>query len=81
MAVGNATCYAMDMNGDRRMFVIRRDDRLVGGVMAGLARYADVNPNILRAGYLVVTVFFPVPGIAAYGILFYFLPKERGLFE
>ena len=62
-------------------FRIVSNDRIIGGVFAGLGRYAEVNPNILRAGYLIVTIVFPIPGIAAYGVLYYLFPKEQRLYE
>jgi phage shock protein PspC (stress-responsive transcriptional regulator) len=56
-------------------------DRVIGGVFAAFGRYANVNPNILRAGYLFVAVLYPVQAIAAYGIIFFLAPKDRELME
>lgn len=54
-----------------------RRDRVLGGVCAGLAAWADWHPSVVRVLYVVVTVFTGfVLGIAAYLVLWVFLPVE-----
>jgi phage shock protein PspC (stress-responsive transcriptional regulator) len=54
-----------------------RHDGVLGGVCAGLAAWADWHPSVVRVLYVVVTVFTGfVLGIAAYLVLWVFLPVE-----
>jgi phage shock protein PspC (stress-responsive transcriptional regulator) len=67
---------------ERKVYLrISPHDRIVGGVIAAMGRYANVNPNILRAGYIVVTILFPIQSIAVYGIIYFLSPKDRAMFE
>lgn len=66
---------------ERRSIRISPHDRVVGGVFAAMGKYADVSPNILRAGYLFVSVIYPVQAVIVYGIIYFAAPKDRRLFE
>lgn len=66
---------------ERTGIKISPHNRIIGGVFAAFGRYANVNPNILRAGYVFVSVLYPVQAIAAYGIIYFAAPKDRGIVE
>lgn len=54
-----------------------RDDRMIAGVVGGLARYFDIDPTLARAGYVVVSLLSAAfPGILAYVILWALVPEE-----
>lgn len=65
----------------RESIRISPHDRVALGVLAAMAKYANFNPNILRAGYIFVTILFPVPAIIAYGIIYFAAPKDRRILE
>lgn len=51
-----------------------REGRMLTGVCAGVARYLDVDVNIVRLGFGVLTVFGP--GIAIYIIAWVLIPEQ-----
>ncbi len=53
------------------------DDRLVGGVCAGLARHLDIDPVIVRIGFAVLT-FVGGAGIIMYVAAWFLLPSDTG---
>ena len=55
----------------------RSDDRMLGGVCAGLAEYADVNPTVVRLLYAALTVFTAFSGIILYPILWIIMPEKH----
>ena len=58
---------------------IRRStrDRLLGGVLAGIARWLDCDPSVARVAYVLLTAFTGFAlGIVAYAILWLFLPTD-----
>ena len=59
----------------RRLF--RSNDRLLGGVCAGIADYFDLDPTLIRIGYLVLSVLSAAfPGILVYIILWIVIPPR-----
>ena len=55
----------------------RSDDRMLGGVCAGLAEYADVDPTVVRLLYAALTVFTAFSGIVLYPILWIIMPEKH----
>ncbi len=53
------------------------DDRLVGGVSAGLARHLDIDPVIVRIAFAVLT-FVGGAGIILYVAAWFLLPSDSG---
>jgi phage shock protein PspC (stress-responsive transcriptional regulator) len=51
------------------------DDRMVGGVCAGLGRYFDVNPALYRVGFVVLALLGGA-GILIYGAALLVIPNE-----
>lgn len=55
----------------------RSDDRMLGGVCAGLAEYADVDSTVVRLLYAALTVFTAFSGIILYPILWIIMPEKH----
>lgn len=52
-------------------------DKKVSGVCAGVAEYYDVDPTLVRVGYVVLTLITGVlPGLVAYVIVAAIMPKK-----
>ena len=54
----------------------RPDDKMIGGVCAGLAEYLDIDPTIVRIVW-VLMVLFAGFGILLYVILWLIMPKQQ----
>lgn len=56
-----------------------RSDRMIAGVIGGLARYLGVDSTLLRVAYVigsVVSVAFP--GIIVYLLMWVIIPEDAG---
>ena len=54
-----------------------RDGAWVAGVCLGIARYFDLDPVVVRAGYVIVSVISAAfPGILLYLLLWVVIPRE-----
>ncbi len=52
-------------------------DRMVAGVIGGLGEYFNVDANLIRVLWVVITVFTGfIPGIVVYLLLWLILPQE-----
>jgi phage shock protein PspC (stress-responsive transcriptional regulator) len=61
---------------DRRL-TRNTDDKMIAGVCAGLADYFGVDPTLVRAGYVLLSIFTTgFPGLLVYIILMFVMPKE-----
>jgi Putative stress-responsive transcriptional regulator len=56
--------------------LLRSRNRVLGGVLGGIAEYMDVDPTIVRVAYAVLTVFTVFSGIILYPILWLIIPEE-----
>ena len=54
----------------------RSDDKMIGGVCAGLAEYLDIDTSIVRIVW-VLMVLFAGFGILLYVILWLIMPKQQ----
>ncbi|WP_256793650.1 PspC domain-containing protein [Terrabacter sp. Ter38] len=62
----------------RRPGVVRQGDgRWFAGVATGLARWLGVDPLVVRAGFILFSIFFGM-GVALYLVLWLLMPDERG---
>lgn len=57
----------------------RSNDRVLGGVCAGLAEYFDFDPTLVRVAYVLLTVCTAFSGLLAYIILWIIMPEKRNL--
>jgi len=54
-----------------------RKDRVIGGVCAGLAEYANMDVSLMRVIWVLGSIFFAgIGGIIAYVILMAVVPEE-----
>lgn len=53
----------------------RSDNKMIGGVCAGLADYLDLDPTIVRVAW-VLMVMFAGFGVLLYAILWLVMPKK-----
>ncbi|MDP2890986.1 MAG: PspC domain-containing protein [Bacteroidota bacterium] len=55
----------------------RSKDKMVGGVLAGIGNYFDLDPTIVRIGYVVLSIAsVGFPGLIAYLIMWAIIPEE-----
>ncbi len=55
----------------------RSNNRFLGGVCAGIAEYFDLDPTLVRVGYILLSLFsIAFPGILAYLILWIIMPEN-----
>jgi phage shock protein PspC (stress-responsive transcriptional regulator) len=50
-------------------------DKKIGGVAGGLATYFDIDPTVVRLGFVVAT-FFSGAGLIAYVAMLAFAPRD-----
>ena len=55
----------------------RSDDKMLGGVCAGLAEYLDTDPTAVRLLYAGLTFFTAFSGVILYPILWIIMPEKR----
>ena len=60
---------------DEKRRLTRSDNKMLGGVCAGIAEYLDLDPTVIRVVW-VLMVFFAGVGILLYLILWLILPKK-----
>ena len=61
----------------RRPIERSRGNRMLGGVLAGMAEWLGWDPSVARVAYILVTAFTGfVLGAVAYVALWVFLPEE-----
>lgn len=58
---------------------IRRSrDKMIAGVCGGLAKWLEIDPTLVRVGYVLVSIFSAAfPGIFVYIILWLVIPEEE----
>jgi phage shock protein C len=55
-----------------------RTNRMIGGVMGGLAEYFGLDPSLLRIVYVIGSIFSAAfPGILVYIIMWVVIPKAE----
>lgn len=53
-------------------------NRMIAGVLGGLAEYFDLDPTLVRVGYVVASIVsVAFPGILVYIVLWMVIPAER----
>ena len=54
-----------------------RNDRVIAGVIGGLADYLGLNPTLSRIAYVLLSIFSAAfPGILVYLLLWILIPPE-----
>ena len=65
------------MNDFRAPLRRSKTDRMIAGVVGGLARYFSIDPTLARVIFVVVSVLSAAfPGILVYIILWVLIPEE-----
>jgi phage shock protein C len=55
----------------------RSKEKMVAGVLAGIANYLDMDPSIVRILYVVLSIAsIGFPGLIAYLIMWVIIPEE-----
>jgi phage shock protein C len=56
----------------------RSREKMVAGVLAGIANYLDTDPTIVRIAYVVLSIAsVGFPGLFAYLIMWIIIPEEK----
>jgi len=56
----------------------RSKDKMIAGVLSGIANYFDTDPTIVRIGYVVLSIAsVGFPGLIAYLIMWAIIPEEK----
>ena len=54
-----------------------RDNRVLAGILGGLGEYFNIDPVLLRLGYIFMVAFTAfVPGIIAYVVAVFVVPEK-----
>ena len=58
--------------------LLKSKDKMISGVLGGIANYLNVDPTIIRVAYALLTFFTSlIPGIIAYVIMSIIIPVEN----
>lgn len=56
----------------------KSDNKMLSGVLAGIAEYMDVDPTIIRIAYTALAIFSAgFPGLFLYIIMAFIIPNKR----
>lgn len=61
---------------EQRKRLTRSSDKMIAGVCGGIADYFDLDPTLVRVGYILLTVFTLFSGFIAYLVLWIVMPVE-----
>jgi len=65
------------MNSQHRL-TRTSNDRILGGVCGGLARWLGWDPTLVRVGYVIVSLLSAAfPGLLVYIVLWIVMPTDR----
>ncbi len=52
-------------------------NKMLGGVLGGIGEFFDVDPTLVRIGYVCLSVFSACfPGLLLYIIMYFIMPKQ-----
>ncbi len=55
-----------------------KDNKVIWGVIGGIGEYFEVDPVILRVGYILISVFTAIfPGLIAYILIALVIPNKK----
>jgi len=56
----------------------RSTNKMLGGVLAGIAEYFEIDPTLVRVAYAALTIFSAgFPGVLLYIIMLLLMPEGR----
>ncbi|MDR0757059.1 MAG: PspC domain-containing protein [Tannerella sp.] len=53
------------------------EEKMIAGVCGGIAEYFDLDPVLVRVGYILLSVFTFFSGLLAYLILWIVIPQKK----
>lgn len=64
------------MSGKRLIRTL--DERMIGGVCGGIAKYFNIDPSLVRIGFVLLTIFSGmIFGIVTYIVMMIVVPEEN----
>lgn len=57
--------------------LVRSNNKVLAGVLGGIADYFDVDPTVVRVAYATLTFFTVFSGILLYPILWAIIPEDK----
>ncbi len=58
-----------------------RTGRMLAGVCAAIANYANIDVTVVRVAYFLLTLFTAFSGVIIYFILMLIIPEEKNQFK
>lgn len=55
----------------------RSRDGMIAGVCGGIAAYFDLDPTLVRVGYILLSIFTMFSGVLAYFVMWIVIPKQQ----
>lgn len=55
----------------------RSNNKMIAGVCAGMAEYFDLDPTLVRVGYVLLSIFTAFAGVSVYLILWIVMPEKK----
>lgn len=71
---GSQTSYSQQSYPPPKKFYRSRNDKVIAGVCGGLAEYFNMDPVLVRIGFVIFAIFGP--GLFAYLILALLVPEK-----
>ena len=61
----------------QKRLIRSKTQRMIGGVCGGIAEYFNIDPTIIRLGFVLASIFLAlVGGIIAYVLALFIIPEE-----
>lgn len=58
----------------------RSREKMIAGVLAGIANYLDMDPTIVRIVYVILSIAsVGFPGVLAYIVMWIIIPEEKSI--
>ena len=66
---------------DQKKMERPRTGRMLAGVCAAIANYANIDVTVVRVAYFLLTLFTAFSGVIVYFILMLIIPEEKNQFK
>lgn len=57
--------------------LVRSKNKVMSGVLGGIADYLDLDPTVVRVVYAVLTFFMAFSGVLLYPLLWLVIPEDQ----
>lgn len=61
---------------ERKRLTRSKKDKMIGGICGGIAKYFDLDPTLVRVGYILLSIFTIFSGVIAYFVLWLVMPVD-----